>query len=80
MTERDDERETLIEALAGAYRARSPLGDIRPHPAFFDLDEAGREEAFDVARRLRRMESALDPDGLSTTARAVLARIRTASE
>jgi len=76
MSERDDEREALIEALSGAYRARSPLGDIRPHPAFFDLDEAGREEAFEVARRLRRMESALDPDGLSTTARAVLARIR----
>jgi hypothetical protein len=48
------------------------------HPAFFDRDEAGREEAFEVARGLRRMEAALDPEGLSTTARAVLARIRAA--
>lgn len=79
MSERDDEREALIEALAGAHRARSPLGEIRPHPAFFDLDDAGREEAFLLARKLRKMEAALDPDGLSTTARAVLARIRAAT-
>lgn len=77
--EPEEDREALIEALAGAHRARSPLGEIRPHPAFFDLDEAGREEAFAVAKRLRAMESALDPEGLSTTARAVLARIRGAT-
>lgn len=73
-----EERDALIEALSGAHRARTPLGEIRPHPAFFDLDEAGREEAFAVARRLRRLEAALDPEGLSTTARAVLSRIRAA--
>jgi hypothetical protein len=78
MNERDDEREELIEALAGAYRARSVLGEVRPHPAFFDLDEAGRVEAFELGRELRRLESALDPEGLSTTARAVLSRIRAA--
>jgi hypothetical protein len=31
--------------------------------------------AFEVARRLRAMEAALDAEGLSTTARAVLGRI-----
>jgi hypothetical protein len=72
----DGDREALIEALAGAHRHRSALGEVRPHPAFFDLDPAGREEAFEVARALRRMEAALDPEGLSTTAHAVLARLR----
>ncbi|MDC3955779.1 hypothetical protein [Polyangium jinanense] len=71
-----DDRDALIEALAGAYRARGPLGEVRTHPAFHDLDEAGRAEAFELARRQRVVEAALDPDGLSTTARAVLARIR----
>ena len=37
-----------------------------------------RDEAFEVTRKLRAMEAALDPEGLSTTARAVLARIRAA--
>lgn len=78
MNPEDRDREALIEALAGAHRHRSALGEARPHPAFFDLDEAGREEAFELSRALRRLESALDPDGLSTTARAVLARIRAA--
>lgn len=76
MSPPEDDREELIEALAGAHRARTPLGEIRPHPAFFDLDDAGRTEAFDLAARLRRMEAALDAEGLSGTARAVLARIR----
>jgi hypothetical protein len=34
-----------------------------------------RSSAFVRARALRALEAALDPDGLSTTARAVLARI-----
>jgi hypothetical protein len=72
------EREALVEAVAGAWRPRDPLGTIRAHPAWHDLDEAGREEAFDVARRTRALEAALDPEGLSTTGRAVMARIRAA--
>jgi len=71
-----NDREALIEALAGAYRARDPHGAVTSHPAFHDLDDAGRLEAFDAAQRLRLLEAALDPQGLSTTARAVLARIR----
>ena len=68
----DDE---LIEQVAGAHRPVS-RDELRYHPAWHDLDDAGRIEAFDRARRLRTLEAALDPDGLSTTARAVLARIR----
>jgi hypothetical protein len=71
----DADRERLVEAAAGAYRARDPQGAIRAHPAWHDLDEAGRAEAFEVARRLRAMEAALDPEGLSAAARAVLGRI-----
>lgn len=67
----DDE---LIEQVAGAYRPPS-RDALRYHPAWHDLDDAGRTRAFEVARALRAMEAALDPDGLSTTARAVLARI-----
>ena len=72
------EREALVEAVAGAWRPRDPLGTIRAHPAWHDLDEAGREEAFELARRTRALEAALDPEGLSTTGRAVMARIRAA--
>ena len=79
MSEPGDDREALIEAAAGAYRARDPHGLVQSHPAWHDLDEGGREEAFELGRKLRRMEAALDPEGLSTSARAVLARIRAAS-
>jgi hypothetical protein len=68
----DDE---LIEQVAGAYRPPS-RDELRYHPAWHDLDAAGRARAFELARSLRAMEAALDPEGLSTTARAVLARIR----
>jgi len=66
--------ELLIEQVASAYRP-APRDELRYHPAWHDLGPAGRERAFVRARALRELEAALDPDGLSTTARAVLARI-----
>ena len=69
-------REILIEAAAGAWRPRRPDGRIGTHPAWNDLDPAGREEAFEAARRARRLEAALDPEGLSSTSRAILSRVR----
>ena len=69
-------REVLVEAAAGAWRPRHPGGRLGPHPAWADLDEAGRREAFEAARQSRRLEALLDPEGLSTTARAVMARVR----
>lgn len=69
------EEELLIEQVAGAHRPE-PLDELRYHPAWHDLDAAARVRAFDRARALRTAEAALDPAGLSTTARAVLARIR----
>ena len=69
-----EEEELLIEQVAGAYRPPS-LDELRYHPAWHDLDETARVRAFDRATALRPLEAALDPEGLSTTARAVLARI-----
>ena len=68
------ERERLIEEAASAWRPHG-TGGVRSHPAWADLDPAGRREAYEVARAMRRLEAALDAGHLSTTARAVLARI-----
>jgi hypothetical protein len=62
-------RETLVEAAAGAWRPRQPGGGVGSHPAWHDLDATGREQAFEVARSARRLESALDMEGLSSTSR-----------
>jgi hypothetical protein len=70
------DEDLLIEAAAGAWRERDPRGGLRFHPAWWDLDEAGRRAAFEVARQSRALEAALHPAGLSSTARAVMARVR----
>ncbi|MCX4240454.1 hypothetical protein [Paraliomyxa miuraensis] len=66
----------LIEQVVSAWRPRDADGGVRAHPAWHDLPDTLREEAARQTRRQRRMEAALDPDGLSGTAKAVLARIR----
>ncbi|HEY1960414.1 MAG TPA: hypothetical protein VGH28_32610 [Polyangiaceae bacterium] len=71
-----EEREALVAAVTTAHRERGPRGEIRGHRAFYDLDEAARIEAFDETLRQRALEAATDAQGLSSTARAVLARIR----
>ncbi len=73
-----DEEDLLVEQVAGAYRPPS-LDELRYHPAWHDLDAAARVRAFDLANALRPLEAALDPDGLSSTARAVLARLNKTS-
>jgi hypothetical protein len=70
------EREALVAAATSAFRARDAQGHILPDPAWLDLDEAGRREAFAQTAAQRALEAAVDPDGLSTTARAVLARLQ----
>ncbi|HKW93228.1 MAG TPA: hypothetical protein VJX92_15135 [Methylomirabilota bacterium] len=72
---RETLRAVLIEAVTTAWRPQSPSGELRPHPAWSDLDPAGRLEAYEATRALRRLEAARDPEGLTSTARAVLARI-----
>ncbi len=71
-----EDRELLIEQAAGAWRPPSLDGRLRAHPAWHDLDERGRRQAHETALRMRLLEAALDSEGLSSTARAVLARIR----
>ena len=76
----DDEREALIEQAAAAWRptrigVAGEADAVGWHPAWHDLDEDGRKAAFTRATTMRRLEAALDPEGLSTTAKAVLARI-----
>ncbi|HEX5059180.1 MAG TPA: hypothetical protein VFV99_07455 [Kofleriaceae bacterium] len=69
-----EEEDLLVEQVASAHRPRA-LDELRYHPAWHDIDAAARERAFDLARALRPLEAALDEDGLSTTARAVLNKI-----
>ncbi len=70
------ERDALVEAVTTAFRPRDAIsGAIRAHDAWHDLDAEGRAEAYEETLRARKIEAALDPEGLSTTARAILARL-----
>ncbi|MFY9345307.1 MAG: hypothetical protein WAT39_22645 [Planctomycetota bacterium] len=70
------DRDTLIEAAITAHRQPAPDGELAFHPAFHDLDAAGREALFAELWRQRALERALARDGLSSTARLVLRRVR----
>ncbi len=69
------EREELVESVVSAYREPNPRGGVRPSPAFYDLDDAGRAEAFERTIAQRAIEAAIDPEGQSATVKAVLAKI-----
>lgn len=71
-----NEHDELVEQALSAWRPRDRDGGVRSHPAWHDLDEAGRQQVYEESLRLRQLEAALDPRGQSTTAHAVLARIR----
>ena len=70
------DEEPLIEQLTSAYRERGAHGEIRYSPAFHDLSADARQQAFDQTTLQRALEAALDAEGLSSTSRAVLARIQ----
>jgi ABC-type antimicrobial peptide transport system ATPase subunit len=65
----------LIEEATTAWRPRTPEGTILQHPAWADLDPESRGAAFEETVASRRLERGLDPDGYSTTVRAVLSRL-----
>lgn len=70
-----EERQLLVERVVSAHRALNPFESLKPEPAFYDLDEASRLEAYALATKTRLLEAALDAAGLSSTGRAVLARL-----
>lgn len=69
------EEELLLEQVTSAHRERGVDGAVRFHPAWHDLDDAGRQAAFEATVELRKMEAALDAQGMSSTVRALLRRI-----
>ena len=68
--------ELLVAEVTTAHRPRPHGGQLRYHPAWADLSPEGRVRAHSVTMAVRAAEAALDPDGLSTTSRLVLERIR----
>lgn len=70
------EGDPRLEQVISAARARDPWGRIQSSPAFHDLEPDERADAHRATQRQRLLEAALDPEGLTSTARAVLARIR----
>ncbi len=75
-----EEEDLLVEQVAGAFRPRVGDATVGYHKAWHDLGAEGRIRAYDLARVQRPLEAALDGDGLSSTARAVLSRILSARE
>ncbi len=72
----DEPKDLLIEAAASAFRERNSWGRVLPSPAWMDLAPADREALFERQLASRIIERALEPNGRSSTVRAVLARIR----
>jgi hypothetical protein len=74
------EREALIEAVTAAHRTIDPFTRrVRGHEAFHDLDDDGRRVAYERTLATRAIERALDPEGWTTTVRAVMSRLRPAA-
>lgn len=65
----------LLEQVVSAHRERTVDGVIKSHPAWHDLDAAGRVAAFDETLKQRALERSADRDGRSSTVKAVLARL-----
>lgn len=73
------EEELLLEQVTSAHRERGVDGTIRFHPAWHDLDDAGKRAAFEATLEARQLEAAIDAEGLSSTIRSILARMTQAS-
>ncbi len=71
----DKPEDLLIEEAISAFRERNAWGRIQPSPAWMDLAPANREVLFERQLASRFIEGAMDPDGRSSTVRAVLARL-----
>lgn len=74
--DRSEEHDSLLELAASPFRESDAAGRILPAAAWFDLSPEDRVRLFDLQAGSRLLERAIDPDGLSGTGRAVVARIR----
>ncbi len=72
----DEPKDLLIEEATSAFRERNAWGRVLPSPAWLDLPPADRELLFERQLASRIIERALEPDGRSSTIRAVLSRLR----
>jgi len=69
----DRERDTLLEAAAGAYRERDREGRLMAPPAWWDMAPEHRDELFRLQLATRALERAVT--GSTGTVRAVMRRI-----
>ena len=69
-----DDPGVLAEEAMSAFRERDSWGRILPSSAWMDLAPEEREVLFGAQTMARRLEAALDGDGMSTTAKAVARR------
>jgi hypothetical protein len=69
-------RDERFERASSAYREQRRDGSIADSPDWHDLDASDRVRLHARTSALRTLEAALDASQLSTTARAVLARIQ----
>jgi hypothetical protein len=74
--DRGEWNESLLEMAASPYRESDATGRVLPAAAWFDLSLEDRERLFDLQAESRLLERALDPEGMSGTGSAVMARIR----
>jgi hypothetical protein len=70
------EHDSLIEAALTPYRERDREGRLVPPPEWWDLAPERLDVLFREQILAREVERAIDTEGLSGTARAVLRRIR----
>jgi hypothetical protein len=66
----------ILESAMSSFRERDSGGRILPSPAWWDLSPEDRDTLFRRQLESRILERALDPARISSTARAVLSRIR----
>ena len=71
-----DPKNLLIEKAVSAFRERNAWGHILPSPSWLDLTAEDRDALFARQLESRLIERALDPNGLSSTARAILKRLK----
>ena len=71
----DEPKDLLIEEAVSAFRERNSWGRVLPSRAWWDLPPEGREAAYERQLASRVIERSIDPNGRSSTVRAVLERL-----